>query len=514
VEAAIFADKHLRLRKELRGSLLMVRLFAPLSSRMQRCSATKTSHGRVRDPGQNFSGVSMASAMRAVPQGEYSMPGFSLLIVDDDRWMREACKAVAEKLGFTVAICDSSVSALLHLASRPEEVVLINLRQPVSASLDLLTRIKRLHPEAEVILVAPREKTDPAPIAVGNGAFGCLRKPFHTEELRSLLERVAGHLRARREQNSASEHSRDGRLAAALIGRSSEIEKLLRMISKVGPSKHPVLIIGESGTGKEKVARAIHSIGASSNRDFVVVHCASPDPALIEQQLFLAEKRKIGTLFLDEVTAMPADLQAKLVQALQNRQLRPAEGAVSLPPDVRLIAAACHDLEVAVRQGMFRRDLYLRLNVVSLRVPPLRERTGDIPLIANHILEHLSALTGRSYSLSPEAAKLLMLHHWAGNVAELEGCLQRAAALSVGGVVQTRDLPAYLQPGATASPDSTLPGIIPLAEMERLTILNTLERLNGDKLTTARLLGIGKTTLYRKLREYGIAERWISHPSK
>lgn len=431
------------------------------------------------------------------------------MIVDDDRWMREACKAVAEKLGFTVAVADSSVGALLHLAARPEEVVLINLRQPAQAALELLTRIKRLHPAAEVIMVALQEKGEVASTALSHGAFSCLRKPFQTDELKSLLEKVAGHLRTRRAEN---EH-RNGNAAAALVGQSPEIQKLLRMVSKVASSRNPVLIVGESGTGKEKVARAIHSAGVFSNRPFVVVPCASPDPARIQGQLFSAENASGSTLFLDEVTAMPVNLQAKLVKALQGRQIRPEE--MQLPADVRLIAATRQDLEVAVRQGTFRRDLYSRLNVVSLRVPPLRERVDDIPLVAAHILEHISSRAGRNYTLSPEAIKLLVSHHWPGNASELEGCLQRATALSLGGVVQPGDLPAYLQPDAPsiAQHGPALPAIVPLAEIERLTILNTLERLNGDKLTTARLLGIGKTTLYRKLREYGIAERWVSHPS-
>jgi DNA-binding NtrC family response regulator len=431
------------------------------------------------------------------------------LIVDDDRWMREACKSVAEKLGFTVASVDSSVGALLHLASRPEEVVLINLRQPASAGLELLVRIKRLHPAAEVIMMALPDKDDPVSAALSNGAFACLRKPFHTEELKSWLEKVAEHLRARRAENE----QRNRNTAAALVGQSPAVQKLLRMISNAGSSSQPVLIVGESGTGKEKVARAIHSVSGSPNRAFVVVECASPDPTLIHAQLFPVEEMNGSTLFLDEVTAMPLDLQAKLVRALQGRQIRSTENTAALPGDVRLIAATRHDPEVAVRQGTFRRDLYLRLNVVSLRVPPLRERCDDIPLIASHILEHISAATRRNYKLSADAIKLLVSHSWPGNLAELESCLQRATALNFAGVVQPGDLPVYLQPDATSSEHNpVLPAIIPLAEIERLTILNTLERLNGDKLTTARLLGIGKTTLYRKLREYGIADRWISHP--
>lgn len=457
----------------------------------------------------------MASAMRAISQGEYSIPDFSLLIVDDDRWMREGCKAVAEKLGFTVAMADSSVAALLHLASRPADVVLIDVRRPALEGMQLLTRIKRLHPAAEVIMVSFHGKEDHFSAALSNGAFGCLRKPFHTEELKALLERVAGHLRARREENGGAEPYPDGNGSTALIGQSPEMQKLLRIVPKVGSSRHPVLILGEDGTGKEKLARSIHSAGGPPNRAFIVVNCASQDPALIESQLFAAENISGSTIFLDEVAAMPLDLQAKLVRALQRKEIRPAGKPAPVPFDVRVIAATRADLEAAVGQGSFRRDLYVRLNVVSLRLPPLRARREDIPLLVDAMLERLSAVAGRAYTLGPEAMELLLRHEWPGNVAELEACVQRAAGLTSTGVVRPGDVAACLQPGSRSSgaePGDGLSGIIPLAELEKLTILNTLERLNGDKLATARLLGIGKTTLYRKLREYGIAERWISRP--
>jgi DNA-binding NtrC family response regulator len=458
----------------------------------------------------------MASAMRIASQGEYSSPGFSLLIVDDDPWMREACKAVAEKLGFAVAIADGSVTALLNMASQPSDVVLIDLRRPASEGLQLLTRIKRLHPATEVLLVSLQGSDDPFAAALSNGAFGCLRKPFHTEELKALLEKVAGHLRTRQEEHWVTEHYRNSNGSVVLIGQSPEMQKLLRMVPKVASSTHPVLILGESGTGKEKLARAIHSSGTSPQNAFLAVNCASPDTALIDTQLFASEN--VGrTVFLDEVTALPLELQAKLVRVLQGKEFRLAGKPSPLPFQARLIAASRYELEPALRQGTFRRDLYLRLNVVSLRLPPLRARREDIPLLVAAILERLSGVTGRTYTVSTEAMEILLSHDWPGNVAELETCLQRAAALSTAGMVRPRDLPPNLQPTGVQAPEAEsadgLPAIIPLAELEKLTILNTLERLNGDKLTTARLLGIGKTTLYRKLREYGIADRWISGPT-
>lgn len=458
----------------------------------------------------------MASAMRMVSQGEYSLPGFSLLIIDDDRWMREACKAVAEKLGFAVAAVDGAVTALLHLASQPSDVVLIDLRRPAPEGVQLLTRIKKLHPATEVLLVSLQGSDDPFAAALSNGAFGCLRKPFHTEELEALLEKVAGHLRNRREEHWVTEHYRNSNGSVVLIGQSPEMQKLLRMVSKVASSRHPVLILGENGTGKQKLARSIHAAGTSPHDAFVAVNCASQDMALIDTQLFAAENTSGSTVFLDEVTALPLELQAKLVRVLQGKEVRVGR-TTPVPFPVRLIAASRYDLEPALRQGTFRRDLYLRLNVVSLRLPPLRARREDIPLLVTAILERLSGVTGRFYTVSPEAMEILVSHDWPGNVAELESCLQRAAALSTAGIVRPRDLPPNLQPAGAHEPETAagdgLPPIIPLAELEKLAILNTLERLKGDKLTTARLLGIGKTTLYRKLREYGIADRWISGPT-
>jgi DNA-binding NtrC family response regulator len=384
--------------------------------------------------------------------------------------------------------------------------------------MQLLTRIKKLHPATEVLLVSLQGNDDPSSAALSNGAFACLRKPFHTEELQALLERVAGHLRTRREEHWASEQQGSNIGSVVLIGQSQEMQKLLRMVSKVASSRHPVLILGESGTGKEKLARAIHAAGASPNHPFIMVDCASPDAALIENQLFASESIIGSTVFLDEVTALSADLQAKLVRVLQQKEIRPAGRTTPVPFHARLIAASRYDLEPALRQGTLRRDLYLRLNVVSLRLPALRARREDIPLLANAILERLSGATGHAYSISPETMELLVSHDWPGNMAELESCIQRAAALSTSGVIQPRDLPPNLQPPAAQEPEKPagdgLPAIIPLAELEKLAILNTLERLKGDKLTTARLLGIGKTTLYRKLREYGIAERWISNPAR
>lgn len=458
----------------------------------------------------------MASAMRAVSRQDYSPSGLSLLIVDDDSWMREACKSVAEKMGFVVQTADSAVGALMQLASFPANVVLLDLRQGETETLQLLARIKRLQPSAELIIVGSQGKSEaPAP-ALKNSAFEFLRKPFNTQDFKDVLERIAAYLHVRGENGGSGAHA-NGNAFTSFVSQSPEMQKLLRIVSKVGSSRQPVLIVGESGTGKEKLARAIHGAGAPPGAAFVLVDCSSPTRAVIDAELFGLERPGGSTLFLDEVSELPLELQGKLVRALQDRAIRVPGRSLPLPFDVRLIAATRVDLEPMSRAGTFRRDLYLRLNVVSLRLPPLRERREDIQLLARHILGKVSAETGKSHSISDEAMRLLLSHEWPGNVTELEGSIQRAVTLSSSPVLEPEDFPSYVHSGSNGSGSASAAGlssklteIIPLAELEKKTILLTLERLNGDKMATARLLGIGKTTLYRKLREYGIADRWVA----
>lgn len=453
----------------------------------------------------------MASAMRAVSRQDYSPSGLSLLIVDDDSWTRESCKSVAEKMGFVVQAADSAVAGLMQLATFPANVVLLDLRQAETETLQLLARIKRLQPSAELIVVGSQAKSEVSP-AVNGSVFEFLRKPFNTEDFKSVMERTAAYLHVRGEGAGSGSYA-NGNGFTSFVSQSPEMQKLLRIVSKVGSSRQPVLIVGENGTGKEKLARAIHAAGALPGAAFVPVDCSSPTSALIDAELFAMERPGGSTIFLDEVSELPLELQGKLVRALQDREVRVAGRNLPLPFDVRLIASTRVDLEPMSRVGTFRRDLYLRLNVVSLRLPPLRERREDIQLLARHILSKVSAETGTSYSISEEAMRLLLLHEWPGNVTELEGSIQRAVTLSSTPVLQPEDFPSYGHSSSNGSGSGLnikLAEIIPLAELEKKTILMTLERLNGDKMATARLLGIGKTTLYRKLREYGIADRWVA----
>ena len=307
----------------------------------------------------------------------------------------------------------------------------------------------------------------------------------------------------------------------SIVGRAPEMEKLYRIIAKAAHSGHPVLILGESGTGKEMVARGIHFSGPYRDKPFIPVDCGSLVPTLIESELFgyvkgaftgavqskegLLAIAEGGTVFLDEVGELPVDLQAKLLRAIQEKEIRQVGSTKRIPINVRILAATNRDLEQSVAQGSFRRDLYFRLNVLSLRIPPLRERRQDIPLLVAHFLERITRSSGQEHTLSDEALKAMLAYDWPGNVRELENCLDRACALNTGPMIHLRDLPSAISGAHSQIPaagEASSAKIIPMADLEKQTIMNTIAQLNGDKLMAARLLGIGKTTLYRKLKEY------------
>jgi len=468
-----------------------------------------------------------STAVRVMPPRGEVTPAESLflLIVDGDRSVRDLCKDVAGSMGFKVYAADSPRAALRQMELQPVDVVLLDVRQSTQDGLDLLAKFKETHPQTELIMLSGQATVDSVVTAMKSGACDFIRKPFKEEELRTLLTRAAGRLRNSLEDRIVREHPQSHPGYKTLLGASAEMQKLYRIIAKVATSKHPVLVHGESGTGKETVARAIHADGPFHERPFTVLDCASAAPGMLEAELFGPAKSSPGpikakettlvlagggTLFLDEIGEMPLDLQAKLFRTLQEKEFHPPGSTKSVPVDVRIIAATSRDLEMAVQQGTFRRDLFFRLNVVSLRLPPLRERKEDVRLLAEHFLDRIGEGKHVQHSISTEAMKLLLLYDWPGNVRELENCLERAAAMSPGPVLQAGDFPPHIR---TAALRTVVPGretrILPLAEMEKQAILDALQQLNGDKLMTARALGIGKTTLYRKLKEYGISH-WVN----
>ena len=319
---------------------------------------------------------------------------FNLLIVDSDRFVREACREAATVLGYCTTAIGSSEQALRLIDSQSIDIVLLDLNLPDTGGLEVLRQIKRLQPDIEVVVMTGNGTVQLAVQALKAGAYDCATKPFGLKELKMLLEGVAAHLKLKVENRRRCDEMKSNQGFGKIIGRTPEMDRLYRIIGKAAHSAHPALILGESGTGKEMVARAIHYSGSFRGKPFVPVDCGSLVPTLIETELFghvkgaftgathakdgLLALAEGGTVFLDEIGELPLDLQSKLLRALQEKEIRPVGSTKQVPINVRILAATNCDLEQAVGQGEFRRDLYFRLNVLSLRIPPLRERRQDI----------------------------------------------------------------------------------------------------------------------------------------
>src|SRR6201996_3574679 len=454
-----------------------------------------------------------------------------LLVVDEDAAIRSACFEIATDLGFVPQTVSSIAAARTLLRNHGVDILLLDLHAPLGEGLALLNEIKALNPGLAVVVMTASATVPAAVEAMRTGATDYLTKPFAMDELAAVLERASERCTVDVASRRLRESLRSPQGLGNMIGRSQEMEKLYRILSKVAQSSHPVLILGESGVGKELVARSIHTNGPHADRPFVPVDCGSLVPTLMESELFgyvkgaftganrakegLLASAQGGTVFLDEIGELPLDLQAKLLRALQEKEVRPVGATHRIPINVRILAATNRDLGAMVEQGRFRKDLYYRLSVVNLRIPPLRERKQDIPLLATHFLERLARETGILHTLSDEALNTLVEYEWPGNVRELQNSIDRACALCSGPMVYLVDLPTQLQnfhrqnhrppvaPAAAPAPAAAASHgpILPLAQQEKEAILETLRKLNGDKILAARLLGIGKTTLYRKLKE-------------
>jgi len=441
----------------------------------------------------------------------------NVLIVDDEQTVRETCTAVAEQCGMKamgVATAEEALEVLEHSAV---DILLTDLKLPQTTGVELLKQVHDLHPQVATVVLTQYGTIESAVEVTRLGAVDYVTKPFRIDELRSRLERVARAVELQQENRLLREQLRTRPGFGGLIGVSMKMQRVYKMIEKVSLHEYPVLILGESGTGKELVARSIHFSGPRKDRPFAPVDCSSLVPTLIESELFgyvkgaftgamqakqgLLEAAQGGTLFLDEIGDMPVDLQAKLLRALQEREVKPVGSTERRPINVRVIAATNRDLETAIRNGTFRQDLYFRLNVVQVKLPALRDRKSDIPILVTAFLEKFSNPQAPVRTISEDAMRRLIAYDWPGNVRELENAIERAVALGSGPIVHVADLPSNLQyPTTERAPEKD--EILPLEELERRAILRTLRETGGDKLSAARMLGIGKTTLYRKLKQY------------
>jgi len=449
--------------------------------------------------------------------------GGRLLVVDDDLHLQGFFEDWLARRGFAVQLA-GSLDALDILEHAPFEAVLAEVDLGWGDGIDLCRQIAACAPGTPVVLVGQAPDFDAAVAALRAGAFDYLLRPLDLEQLELTLRRAVRHHAV----NAAVERlpSTTPRRCCQLIGDSPPMHQLYDLIARVAPTDVSVLITGETGTGKELVAAAIHHCSRRSALPFVELDCAAMPEQLLESELFghvrgaftdaksshtgLLVHAQGGTVFLDEIGDMPAGLQPKLLRVLQQRMVRPVGSTSAVPVDVRVVAATHRDLEHEVRRGQFRHDLFFRINVVQLHLPPLRERGEDILLLAQSFVRELGAEADKNiHGLSPEAAESLLAYPWPGNVRELRNCMERAVALTRHVLITRADLPQRLQEHRRPTPVPTPAGgpMLPtMEEVEQQHISRVLERVGGNKTLAARILGFDRKTLYRKLGRYGIGQ--------
>jgi two-component system response regulator HydG len=445
----------------------------------------------------------------------------TLLIVDDDRAVREACEAIVQSMGIATLSASSAREGLSLIERMPVNIVLTDLRMPGMNGLEFLETLRKVAPDVYVIVMSGFGSIESAVQAMQGGAYNFISKPFGFNDLRALVRRIEGQILESAEARSLRSEMAGLSTDALLIGRSPEIQQIHRVIVRAASSSSPILIQGESGTGKELLARSIHLATKDSQKPFIPVDCYSLSPEFLEHELFgyaegafpgaftakqgLLANAECGTVFLDEVAKLSLDVQAKLVRALQQKEIRPYGALETVPFRARIIASTSRDLSTAVASGHFRQDLYYRLNALVLRLPSLRQRKDDIPLLIEHCLQKLHTEYGAKKSISPEAVRALVALDWPGNIRELETVLERAFTRAMGNLIGISDLPDDISVKTFAPPSETALRALSLAEIERESVIRALETSGGDKQKTARLLGISRTTLYRKLHEYKLS---------
>ena len=449
-----------------------------------------------------------------------------ILIVDDDPAHRAMLRTLIAAWGARVDEAGDGAEAISLSRETPYDIILMDVLMPEVDGISALQTIKSYNPSIPILIMTAFSKVESAVEALKSGAYDYLSKPLDFDILRLTLSRALDHA-ALRHENQALREQLGSFDSGGIIGSSSAMKKLLEMLVMVAPSDATALIAGESGTGKELIARAIHANSRRGKGPFVAVNCAALSENLLESELFGHEKGAFtgadrrreghfshadgGTLFLDEIGEISVAMQVKLLRVIQEREFQRVGGDQNIRVDVRLVAATNKDLEKEVEAGNFRQDLFFRLNVVTLVMPPLRERVEDIPLLAAHFLTVFAQKNNKPIKgFTPTAMDCLLKHAWPGNVRELENVVERAVVLLVGDYISERELPSSLVPADAATPKTSgAPSIslasISLDDLEKRAILETLAACGGNKSETARRLGVTRKTLHAKLARYGLA---------
>jgi len=452
--------------------------------------------------------------------------GARLLVVDDEPTQREMLSGILGRAGYRVETAAGGREALEALERDAFDLLLTDQKMPGMDGLALLDRAQAMRPDLPVVLMTAYGSVSDAVAAMKKGAADYLTKPFEREELLLVLERALKQRRLEEEVVTLRGALRERYRLGNIIGTSPAMREVFSLIERIAATDVPVLILGESGTGKELVARAVHGRSRRASGPFVALNCAAVPETLLESEFFGHERGAFtgavrahpgrfeqaagGTLFLDEIGAMRTDLQAKLLRAIQEKEIQRLGSTVTTTVDARILAATGENLEEAIRRKTFREDLFYRLSVVPLRLAPLRERVEDIPLLVSHFLEKAAERFGKEPpAVSPEVMDRLQIHPWLGNVRELENCIERMVLLARGPRLTPADLPPDLRrgPEAVDGPGAAFqlpPGGVRLPEMERHLIVQALRRTRGSLGPAARLLGISYKTLQYRVRKFGL----------
>jgi two-component system, NtrC family, response regulator HydG len=448
----------------------------------------------------------------------------TILVVDDDHAHRTMLKTLLGGWGYAMSDADDGGAAVEMAQAQAYDLILMDIRMLTVSGLEALERIKAFNPAIPILIMTAYASVETAVSALKKGAYDYLTKPLDFDKLRLTLARAMEHLQLKEENRrlKASLASRFER--KNIIGNSRGLTEMMETVARVAPSEATVLITGESGTGKELIAGAVHVNSARKEGPFVKINCAAITETLFESELFGHEKGAFtgadrrkegrflqadhGSLFLDEISEMPLGMQVKLLRVIQERQITRVGGEQEIPVDVRLMAATNKDLAEQIKNGQFREDLYYRLNVVNIEVPPLRDRPEDIPLLAQHFLARFAQKNQKDIKgFTPEAMDRMIRYNWPGNIRELMNAIERAVVLAQGTFLESADMPVIgVIPAGSEKQDKDnrlFSGDVPLAEIEKTAIIKTLAATDGNKSETARRLGITRKTLHKKLKAYG-----------
>ena len=443
---------------------------------------------------------------------------YTILIIDDEKNIREGLGAALEMEGYKIALASDGKAGLERLIKGDIDLVITDLRMPEVSGEHVLAKVTAENPGVPVIVLTGHGSIDSAVDAMRNGAYDFLTKPLNLDQLVLIVKRALQGRELVLKHKELQEELNSRKSFESIIGKSAEMQKIFEIVRKAAGSKASVLITGESGVGKELIANALHNLSPRRDNSLIKVHCAALSENLLESELFGHEKGAFtgatslkrgrfelangGTIFLDEIGEIDQNVQIKILRVLQDKRFERVGGEETLEVDVRVIAATNRDLEAEIAAGRFREDLYYRLNVVHIHVPPLRDRRDDIPLLITAFLQEFAKENGKTIEgIDSRARSALYKFDWPGNIRQLRNCLESAVVMSSGPIIKLEDLPPSIA-GSSQADIIEVPAGIPMAEAEKMLILQNLAINKGNKTKTADILGIGRKTLHRKLDEY------------